>query len=69
MPGRTASTPGGAPTYQTPVFTRHGDRVFVRYIRPYIESARRHRPAAAVPARRVEQGLVGAQADEGVVIG
>jgi alpha-ketoglutarate-dependent taurine dioxygenase len=44
---RGEERPGRAPTYTMPVFTRHGDRLFVRYIRPYIESARRH---AGVPA-------------------
>ncbi|HEX3764629.1 MAG TPA: TauD/TfdA family dioxygenase [Kofleriaceae bacterium] len=39
---RGEEPPGREPTYQVPVFTRHGDRLFVRYIRPYIESARRH---------------------------
>jgi hypothetical protein len=39
---RGEEQPGRAPTYPVPVFTRHGDRLFVRYIRPYIESARRH---------------------------
>jgi hypothetical protein len=46
--------PGGRPWYTMPVFTRHGDRLFVRYIRPYIESARRHedapRPSATARA-------------------
>jgi hypothetical protein len=28
-----------------PVFSRRGDRLFVRYIRPYIESSRRHADA------------------------
>lgn len=39
---RGEEQPGHSPTYTMPVFTRHGDRLFVRYIRPYIESARRH---------------------------
>ena len=33
-----------------PVFTRRGERLFVRYIRPYIESSRRHDDAPAVSA-------------------
>lgn len=36
---------GGRPYYEVPVFTRHasrtGDRIFIRYIRPYIESSQR----------------------------
>jgi alpha-ketoglutarate-dependent taurine dioxygenase len=39
---RGEQPPGNAPTYEVPIFTRHRDRLFVRYIRPYIESARRH---------------------------
>jgi Taurine catabolism dioxygenase TauD, TfdA family len=39
---RGEEQPGHAPTYAVPIFTRHADRLFVRYIRPYIESARRH---------------------------
>src|SRR5262249_4403530 len=39
---RGEEQPGHAPTYTMPVFTRHGDRLFAAYIRPYIESARRH---------------------------
>ena len=40
--------------YTMPIFTRRGDRLFVRYIRPYIESSRRHddapRPSDAARA-------------------
>lgn len=39
---RGEEPPGSKPYYQMPVYTRHGDRVFVRYIRTYIDSARRH---------------------------
>ncbi len=46
--------PDGKPWYTMPVFSRRGDRLFVRYIRPYIESARRHegapRPSSAARA-------------------
>jgi len=34
--------PGQKPWYRLPAFNRHGDRLFVRYIGPYIRSARRH---------------------------
>jgi hypothetical protein len=48
---RGEQAPGSRSWYQMPVFTRRGDRLFVRYIRPYIESSRRHpdapRPSAA----------------------
>ena len=51
---RGEEQPGRAPTYEVPVFTRHGDRLFVRYIRPYIESARRHPGVPAVTAAERE---------------
>ena len=48
---RGDQAPGSKPWYTMPVFSRQGGRLFVRYIRPYIESARRHedapRPSAA----------------------
>jgi len=39
---RGEQTPGAPGWYTMPVFSRRGDRLFVRYIRPYIESSRRH---------------------------
>ena len=39
---RGEHAPGTRPWYTMPIFTRRGTRLFVRYIRPYIESARRH---------------------------
>jgi hypothetical protein len=39
---RGEQAPGSRPWYTMPVFNRCGDRLFVRYIRPYIESTRRH---------------------------
>jgi len=42
---RGEHAPGGKPWYTMPVFSRRGDRLFARYIRPYIESARRHEDA------------------------
>jgi hypothetical protein len=42
---RGEQAPGGKPWYFMPVFARRGDRLFVRYIRPYIEAARRHEGA------------------------
>ena len=33
---------GGTPFYHVPVFSRQGDRLYVRYIRPYIEASQRH---------------------------
>ena len=38
---RGEEPPGAKPYYEMPIFTRHGDRLFVRYIRTYIDSARR----------------------------
>jgi hypothetical protein len=47
---RGEQAPGARSWYTMPIFTRRGDRLFVRYIRPYIESSRRHddapRPSA-----------------------
>jgi hypothetical protein len=51
---RGEERPGREPTYTMPVFTRLGDRLFVRYIRPYIESARRHPGVPAVTAAERE---------------
>jgi hypothetical protein len=50
---RGEQPPDGRPWYTMPVFTRCGDRLFARYIRPYIESARRHpdAPRASAAAR------------------
>jgi Taurine catabolism dioxygenase TauD, TfdA family len=42
---RGEQAPGMKSWYTMPVFTRCNDRLFVRYIRPYIESARRHEDA------------------------
>ena len=42
---RGEQAPGAQPWYTMPVFNRCGDRLFVRYIRPYIEASRRHEDA------------------------
>jgi hypothetical protein len=42
---RGENAPGANPWYTMPIFNRCGDRLFVRYIRPYIESTRRHADA------------------------
>lgn len=47
---RGEQAPGGRPWYEMPVFTRRADRLFVRYIRPYIEASRRHEDAPRVSA-------------------
>jgi len=45
---------GRRPWYLMPVFTRQAERLFVRYIRPYILSARRHADAPAPSAAATE---------------
>lgn len=47
---RGEQAPGARSWYTMPVFTRRHDRLFVRYIRPYIESSRRHGDAPRVGA-------------------
>jgi hypothetical protein len=42
---RGEQAPGGKAWYTMPVFNRLDDRLFVRYIRPYIEASRRHADA------------------------
>ncbi len=49
---RGEEQPGARPYYGIPAFTRHGDRLFVRYIRPFIEASQRHESA---PRITVEQ--------------
>jgi hypothetical protein len=39
---RGENAPGTKPWYTMPIFNRLDDRLFVRYIRPYIEASRRH---------------------------
>jgi hypothetical protein len=45
---RGEQAPGARTWYTMPVFSRRGDRLFVRYIRPYIEASRRHHDAPKV---------------------
>ncbi len=42
---RGEERPGGRPFYGIPAFTRHGNRLFVRYIRAFIEASQRHEDA------------------------
>jgi hypothetical protein len=42
---RGEQAPGSRAWYTMPVFSRVGERLFVRYIRPYIEASRRHEDA------------------------
>ena len=39
---------GKRPWYELPVFSHYGDRLFTRYIRPYIESSQRHAEAPRI---------------------
>ncbi len=45
---------GGRPYYSVPVFTRHGDRLFIRYIRPYIQASQRHADAPRLTDLQLE---------------
>jgi hypothetical protein len=51
---RGEQAPGARNWYTMPIFNRRGERLFVRYIRPYIESSKRHddapRPSAVARA-------------------
>jgi Taurine catabolism dioxygenase TauD, TfdA family len=53
---RGEQAPGARTWYTMPVFSRRGDRLFVRYIRPYIESSRRH-PDAPRPSAEARAAL------------
>ena len=53
---RGEQAPGGKPWYTMPIFSRCDDRLFVRYIRPYIESARRHADAPR-PSERAREAM------------
>ncbi len=39
---RGEQSKGSDPFYRVPVFSEHNERLFVRYIRPYIEASQRH---------------------------
>lgn len=43
---------GGRAFYELPTFTRHGDRLFIRYIRPFIEASQRHDDAPRITDRQ-----------------
>ncbi len=47
---RGEEAPGTRPWYELPVFTAWGDRLFVRYIRPYILASQRHSEAPRIDA-------------------
>jgi hypothetical protein len=56
---RGEQRPGGKPYYMVPVFTECKDRLFVRYIRPYIRASQRHpeTPRISELAERAMQRL------------
>lgn len=43
---------GGKPYYLLPTFVRHGERLFIRYIRPFIEASQRHPDAPRLTGRQ-----------------
>jgi hypothetical protein len=47
---RGEQAPGARNWYEMPIFNRRADRLFVRYIRPYITSSARHADAPPVSA-------------------
>ena len=51
---RGENAPGTKPWYTMPAFNRCGDRLFVRYIRPYIAASARHDDAPKVSAKANE---------------
>ncbi len=53
---RGEQAPGARSWYTMPIFSRSGDRLFVRYIRPYIEASRRH-PDAPRPSDEARAAL------------
>ena len=48
---RGEQAPGAKPWYTMPVFTEWDDRLFVRYIRPYIWASQRHADAPRLDRR------------------
>ena len=53
---RGEQAPDARPWYTMPIFNRCGDRLFVRYIRPYIEASRRHADAPR-PSERARAAM------------
>lgn len=51
---RGEERPGETPWYTVPVFSRLGERLFVRYIRPYILASQRHEGAPRITPRAEE---------------
>jgi hypothetical protein len=53
---RGEQAPGSKQWYTMPIFNRCDDRLFVRYIRPYIEATRRH-PDAPRPSEAAREAM------------
>jgi hypothetical protein len=51
---RGEQAPGKPGWYPMPVFTRHGERLFIRLIRPYILASQRHADAPRLTDKAVE---------------
>ena len=51
---RGEQAPGKPGWYLMPVFTRHGERIFTRLIRPYILASQRHADAPRLTAAAIE---------------
>ena len=51
---RGEQAPGKPGWYLMPVFTRHGDRLFTRLIRPYILASQRHADAPRLAEKAIE---------------
>jgi hypothetical protein len=51
---RGEQAPGKPGWYPMPVFTRHGDRLFIRLIRPYILASQRHPDAPRLTDKAIE---------------
>ncbi|MDX2381284.1 MAG: TauD/TfdA family dioxygenase [Acidimicrobiia bacterium] len=45
---------GGLPYYLLPTFTEHAGRLFIRYIRPFIEASQRHADAPRLTPAQIE---------------
>jgi hypothetical protein len=63
---RGEQAPGKPGWYPMPVFTRHGDRLFIRLIRPYILASQRHEDAPRLTEAAIEAlAWMQAQAESG----
>ncbi|HEV7383649.1 MAG TPA: TauD/TfdA family dioxygenase [Phenylobacterium sp.] len=51
---RSEQAPGKPGWYLMPVFTRHGERLFIRLIRPYILASQRHADAPRLTGKAIE---------------